>query len=259
VKRLAVIFLWLLAWAARADEVMPPKPPVYFNDYAQVVSPRTAQRINEQLAEFERQSSDQILVAIYPKMQSDSDMADYCTRVFRSWKVGQADKNNGAVIFVFTEDHKYFLAVGYGLEGALPDALCKTIMEQDAVPKFKRFEYGEGLAAAVNDIILAAKGEYHGTGRTRHERLQQTRSDLSNAVIIFIVLVVIALRIIFRPRRHGWVMSRGGWGGYGGGFWGGGWGGGSWGGGGGSSGGGGWSGFSGGGGSSGGGGAGGSW
>ncbi len=254
-KRLAVIVVWLLAIAAWAD-VLPPKPPVYFNDYAKVVSPRTAQRVNEQLADFERQSSDQILVAIYPKMPSDSDMAEYCTQVARSWKVGQPGKDNGAVIFVFTEQHKYFVVVGYGLEGALPDALCKTIMEQDAVPKFKRYEYGEGLAAAVNDLILAAKGEYKGTGRTRFESQRRSANNLQSAVIIFIVIVFVILRAIFRPRRHGWVMGAGGWGGYGGGFWGGGnWGGG----GGGSSGGGGWSGFSGGGGSFGGGGAGGSW
>ena len=110
-----------LACAVRAGEVIPPPPAGYFNDYANVVSASTAQPLDQILEQFERDTSNQIVVAIYPKMQSDSSIEDYTVRVAESWKVGQRLKNNGAVLFVFVQDRKLYIQVGYGLEGALPD------------------------------------------------------------------------------------------------------------------------------------------
>src|SRR3954454_9667488 len=105
----AVLFLSLVS--LRAAEVTPPKPAGYFNDYAHVVSTDAALRFNEQLAQFERETSNQILVAIFPKMQSDSDIADYTYRVKDAWKVGQKERNNGAVLFVFIQDRKIYIQV----------------------------------------------------------------------------------------------------------------------------------------------------
>src|SRR2546421_372155 len=145
---------------------MPPRPAHYFNDYAKVVSPGTAQELNKKLEDFERETSSQILVAIFPKMQSDSSIEDYAVRVAQSWEVGQKQKNNGAVLFVFIQDRKMFIQTGYGLEGALPDALCSQIIENEIKPQFKKGNYDAGLRAGVAAILSAAKGEYKGTGRT---------------------------------------------------------------------------------------------
>src|SRR5438045_6043987 len=118
-----------VAFGAHAAEVIPPKPAAYFNDYAGVVSQATSQRFNEQLAQFERETSNQIVVAVFPKMQSDDDVAAYTQRVAQSWGVGQQDKRNGAVLFVFVQDRKMFIQVGYGLEGGLPDITAFDITE----------------------------------------------------------------------------------------------------------------------------------
>src|ERR1022692_4575934 len=155
-----------------AQEVIPSAPAVYFNDYAHVVSTGTAAQLNQTLENFERQSSEQILVAIYPKMQSDSSIEDYTVRVARSWQAGQKSKNNGAVLFVFVQDHKLFLQVGYGLEGVLPDALCKRIISEQITPRFKAGDFDGGLTAGVQAILAAAKGEYQGTGTTVAEQGQ---------------------------------------------------------------------------------------
>ena len=93
--------LTLFAIAANAAEVIPPTPGAYFNDYAGVVSKEAASRFNEQLAQFERETSDQVVVAVFPKMQSDSDIADYTQRVAQAWGVGQKERRNGVVLFVF--------------------------------------------------------------------------------------------------------------------------------------------------------------
>src|SRR5262249_36009158 len=151
---------------ASAAEVIPPAPQNHFNDYAHVVSPATAQRLNAQLEDFERQTSNQIVVAVFPKMQSDSSIEDYTVRVMNSWKVGLKGKNNGAVLFVFVQDHKMFINTGYGLEGALPDAICKQIIDQEIAPQFRQNNYDAGLTAGINAMLAAVRGEYQGNGRT---------------------------------------------------------------------------------------------
>jgi len=225
---------------------MPPAPAQYFNDYARVVSGPTAAQFNARLEQFERDSSSQIVVAIFPKMLSDSSIEDYTVRVAQSWKVGQKDKKNGAVLFVFTQDRKMFLQVGYGLEGVLPDALCKRIIEDEIKPHFRSGDYEGGLRAGVDAILAACKGEYKGTGRTTADSV--SNSTIQTAVVCFIVLLIFVLNIIFRSRSYVYGSSGGYYSSWGGGGFGGGSDGGS------SDGG-----FSGGGGSFGGGGAGGSW
>lgn len=226
-----------------AAEVIPPAPDRYFNDYAHVVDPGTAQQLNSQLEQFEKETSNQILVAVFPKMQSDSSIEDYTVRVARDWRVGQKASNNGAVLFVFIQDHKMFIQTGYGLEGALPDITCKEIIDNEITPRFKQGDYTGGLSAGVNALMAAARGEYKGTGST-------VRGRHNSNVNTWIWVIFILLFILFHLRRRkGTAYTGSGWGGwYLGGFSGGG---------GGFSGGGG--GFSGGGGSFGGGGAGGSW
>jgi uncharacterized protein len=246
-----------LSLCAKCAEVIPPRPAHYFNDYANVVSASAAERFNKTLEDFERETSSQILVVVYPKMQSDSSIEDYTVRVAQSWGVGQKGTNNGAVLFVFIQDRKMFLQVGYGLEGALPDAVCSQIIENEIKPRFKAGDYEGGLAAGINAILAAAKGEYRGNGRTVADR---NGGNSSGGLPIFVLLVIglfvlATLSSLFRGRRRRYSSwGYGGWGYGGGGFWTGG-GGFSGGGGGGGSGGG----FSGGGGSFGGGGAGGSW
>jgi uncharacterized protein len=251
------VLLLACACVANAAEVIPPAPKQYFNDYAHVVSAGTAARLNKSLEDFERESSSQILVVIYQKMESNSSIEDYTVRVAQSWKAGQKGRNNGAVLFVFVQDRKMYLQVGYGLEAVLPDAIAKQIIDNEIRPQFRNADYDGGLTAGVNAILAAAKGEYKGTGGTVADRNQQHSQKVIGAIIFLIIFSLVVLWFIsglYRGMR-GMIYGRRGystWGGWGGGWTGGG-GGGGW-----SSGGGG-GGFSGGGGSFGGGGAGGSW
>lgn len=234
-----------------AAEKIPAKPAGYFNDYSQVVDRATALQLNEELAQFERDTSTQLVVAVYRKMESESSVADYTQRVAQAWGVGQKGRNNGAVLFVFVEDHQMFIQTGYGVEGALPDATCFDITHNVIRPHFKSGDYEGGLRAGVTAMMQAVRGEYKGSGRTHLEESGSVRG-FPLGLIIFAIIVMILIASRFRRTiRRGYGYS--GWGGpYIGGFGGGGWSGGS-------SGGAGFSGFSGGGGSFGGGGAGSSW
>lgn len=187
--RLALILLGLLSPAiARGAEVLPPSPPRYFNDYAGVVSPGDADQFNQQLDQFERDTSNQIVVVVYPKMQSDSDIADYTFRVKENWHVGQKGKDNGAVLFVFIQDRKLFIQVNYGLEGALPDATCKEIIDQEITPHFKTGDYTGGLRAGINAILAAAKGEYKGNGSTVNDSKVNMLGLVAFIVFLFLFI-----------------------------------------------------------------------
>ncbi len=250
----SVVAALVLSIVAQAAEVIPPAPKEYFNDYAGAVSPATASRLNEQLKEFERETSNQIIVAIFPKMQSDSSIEDYTVRVAQSWRVGQKGRDNGAVLFVFMAERSVYIQVGYGLEGALPDALAKRIIEREITPKFRQGDFDGGLTAGVTAMMAATKGEYKGTGSSA----AANRPSALGLIIFFLIFGFIGLVILGAVMRRmtgrrrspwgGWAIGSGGWSSYGGSWGGGGWGGGGGGGG-----------FSGGGGSFGGGGAGGSW
>ena len=213
-RRFCAILILLFACRLGADEVIPPAPAAYFNDYAHVVSAGTAARLNQTLENFERQSSDQILVAIFPKLQSDSDVADYTVRVARSWQVGQKAKNNGAVLFVFVQNHKMFLQVGYGLEGVLPDALCKRIIDEQITPRFKAGDFDGGLTAGVQAILAATKGEYKGNGTTvaEHQHSLPNRNADDVLPVIFLIIFVAVIVISFRNRQYsGWQYAGSGW------------------------------------------------
>jgi uncharacterized protein len=252
--------LALLAFAAGiagAAEVIPPAPPAYFNDYASIVTPGTAAALNQKLDQFERATSSQVVVAIYPSMQSDSSVEDYTVRVAQSWHAGMKGKDNGAVLFIFVQSHQMYLQVGYGLEATLTDALSKRIISDEIAPAFRKGDYDGGMTAGVNAIIAATRGEYKGTGGTVGDRRSQQVSPAVFFGIFFVIFMIVAISRRQASVYHGAGRSGfgsllpllilgsggrgGGFGGGGGGFGGGG------------------GGFSGGGGSFGGGGAGGSW
>jgi uncharacterized protein len=245
---LIAVLLAVLAIDSRAAEVIPPKPGRYFNDYAGVVSKEAAQRFNEQLAQFERETSDQVVVAVFPRMQSESDVADYTQRVAQAWGVGQKERRNGVILFVFIQDRKMFIQVGYGLEGALPDITAFDITEYKIKPHFRNGDYEGGIAIGIDSIFKAIRGEYKGSGKTIAEKHRGGGASSIWFFIIFLIALIVISKML--RRLGGWGYSSRGGGPIffptgGGGGW--------------SSGGGGFSGFSGGGGSFGGGGAGSSW
>jgi uncharacterized protein len=202
-------FFSSLAMESQAAEVIPPKPDRYFNDYAGVVSKEAAYRFNQELAQLERETSDQVIVAVFPKMQSDSDVADYTQRVAQAWGVGQKERRNGVVLFVFIQDRKMFIQVGYGLEGALPDATAFDITEYKIKPRFRNGDYEGGIAVGIDSIFKAIRGEYKGSGKTVAEEHRSSGASSIWSFIIFLIILIIISRMV--RRLGGWgYSSRGG-------------------------------------------------
>jgi uncharacterized protein len=189
VKQTALCFTFIafVLNALSAAEVIPPAPLHYFNDHAGLVSQSVADQFDRQLAQFERDSSDQVVVAVFPKMQSDNDIAAYTQRVAESWGVGQKDKRNGVVLFVFVEDRKMIIQVGYGLEGALPDVVAFNITEYQVKPQFAAGNYEAGLRIGVNSILKAVRGEYAASKPAAQEIAPHHRSI---APLLFLLLII---------------------------------------------------------------------
>lgn len=252
---LSFSFLLLSAFAFADD--FPERSNTLVTDYSNTLSPEQRQALEQKLVAFNDATSTQVAVVLM-KSTGGYDISDYAVQLFNKWKIGQANKNNGVLILAAIEDRKVFITTGYGIEGALPDALCKRIVTNDIVPNFKQGDYYGGLDAATSSIISLVKGEF-----TADEYMNRSKDKFPIAglliALLFFIFVIFARVNSVRRYSHinglsfwaAWMLmnaasrrSSGSWGGFsgGGGFGGGG---------------GGFGGF--GGGSSGGGGAGGSW
>src|ERR1700755_1694018 len=93
-KQFGVVVVALFVALCRVGgEELPPVPKNYFNDYAGVTSQSTQDALNKRLAEFDKIESNQVVVAVFPKMESTLSLDDYTLRVANAWGVGQRGKN----------------------------------------------------------------------------------------------------------------------------------------------------------------------
>jgi uncharacterized protein len=166
----ALVSLFAGFWSGRvlaAAAPVPAKPDRYVTDLAKVLPEGGAASLNEKLAAFERETSAQVLVYVVPKVPEGTTPEELGAAAIREWGVGQKGRSNGVVFFVFPEDRKMRIAVGYGLEGALPDATTKRILADVVKPLFLKGDSAGGIEAGVDAILAAARGEgQKGTGRT---------------------------------------------------------------------------------------------
>lgn len=247
---IGTVFASMAPASSHAAEV-PPAPTQFVTDKAGVLSASLEAELNRKLESFETETSNQVVVYVDRRLAEDWELEEFAADAFKAWGVGQEGRDNGVLFVVFTEDRRARIEVGYGLEGALPDALANQVLEEQAIPSFREGGWATGINNGVDGIISATKGEYVGTGEGEGE------SEGSSSWIWFLGFLILIQLVQwlwrrFRPRRFrgGRTYGSGGWwlpglvGGWGGGSSGGGFSGG---------------GFSGGGGMSGGGGASGSW
>ncbi len=253
----ALVAVTAIASPGRALEI-PARPEGRVSDYAGLLSPGARGRIESLIYQHERESSDQIAVAIFPSLDGES-LEDFSIRLAERWQIGSREHDNGVILLIFVEDRKTRIEVGYGLEGRLTDALSDRVLRQILAPRFRAGDFDGGVERAVSAIIDIIRGEY--TAPPEKEAEGNPFGSFLLLGFLFFLLFGIGPALFWgrMAGRRVTGSSRGGtWGGPFGGFGGGGFGGGGFGGGGfGGDGGGG--GFSGGGGSFGGGGSSGGW
>lgn len=195
---LAALFSGTISFAQEEEFPERPQPPQIVNDFAGVLDASEKQRLEEKLVQFNRETSTQIAVVTLNDLRG-YDISDYAVRLAHEWGVGQEDKDNGIVILVSPERREVFIATGYGLEGAVPDATAKQIVDNEILPNFRNNNYYKGLDEATTVLSELTKGEY--TAENYMEKTGGNRGSKAPYPIGIVFLLVIIISVIGRVKR----------------------------------------------------------
>lgn len=193
-KRLLIFLVFLTSVSlyvyAQDTERNPAQSKVraYVTDEASVLSSSEISSLETKLANFEKETSNQVVVYIVQSLNGES-LEETSYEIAQKNGIGQKGKDNGVLLFIAISDRKLRIEVGYGLEGALTDALSNQIIRKEITPYFKQGKYYEGINAGVDAIILATKGEY--------TQDKNTTKDNKNIGIGFCGLPILVIVIFF--------------------------------------------------------------
>lgn len=190
-KYLLVIFLGVLfvqiAHAQRSRSVASQdKIKTYVTDKTGTLTSTQLKSLESKLAAFEKETSNQLVVWMEPSLDGNS-VEDRSYDLAEQNGIGQKDKNNGVLLYIAKNDRKLRIEVGYGLEGALTDALSSQIIRKEITPQFKKGNFFEGINAGVDAIIQATKGEYTAEEESSDEPLGGI-CCIPFPVIVFLVI-----------------------------------------------------------------------
>ena len=255
----AVLCVIAVLFAAIPAGAIPdrPEPPRLVNDLAGVFSESQRAELENILVAFDDSTSNQITVVTVTDLEG-YDPSEYATRIGLDWGVGSSEFDNGVVVLVKPKTAesggKVFIAIGYGLEGAIPDAYAKRIINNEMIPHFMENDYFGGVLSACRTLMKLASGEISEPREEDFGEDDIAAIAMALFFLMIIILVVIAAskgdgnnsgnggrRIYTGPvitsghNYGGWSSGgsfgggfRGGFGGFGGGSFGGGGAGGSW-------------------------------
>ena len=190
----AAVALLLGALLASADVAVPPLT-ARVTDLTGTLSGGAVSRIEAKLANFEATKGSQIAVLIVPTTAPE-EIEQYGIRVEDAWKLGRKSVDDGAYLIVAKNDRRVRIEVGYGLEGALSDAVANRIIDETITPHFKSGDFDGGVEAGVDQMISAINGE----PLPAPDKKWEHRSGLGNLLPILLIVVFVAsgvLRAVF--------------------------------------------------------------
>lgn len=220
-----------------------PVPPRLVNDFAGMLKPAEAERLEQKLVAFNDSTSTQIAIVTVTSLNG-YDKADYAQRLAEKWGIGQKGRDNGVLILVkpktVDSNGQVQIAQGYGLEGAIPDLTCGEIVDNEILPAFRNGDIYGGLDKSTSTLMSLARGEYTAADYGQKARKTSKQSPGGALAIIFIILFIFLIsrgrggrnRRITTGGLPFWLLMgmmgsggrshRGSWGGSSGGFGGGG-------------------------------------
>ncbi len=231
---IAAVFIEILSLGAYAADASVPEYSGYVNDFAGIISAGNKAAITALAGELERKTTAQMAIVTVTTVLP-LDIESYAVKLFAKWGIGAKGKDNGVLLLIAFRDRKMRIEVGYGLEGAIPDALAKIIITDYITPSFKQGDYSGGIAKGAVGIAKLAAKEYNvelsefGTlpaGLPVPEEPTALESALRLIFTIVVIVLFLSLRMgffwfLFLPgsyRRRGGYWHGGGYGGNSGGF-----------------------------------------
>lgn len=199
---LTVLFLRIPVFA-QSDKDLPdlPQPPRLVNDLAGVMSAQERDDLETKLRAYEDTTSTEIAIVTL-KSIGIYEIADYTIKLANKWQIGKKGKRNGILMLAAIDDRKIWIATGYGMEGALPDALVGRIIRNEVTPFFKSGNYYQGFLNASQAVVKAAAGEYKADAKDDHAE--------DGSFLPVVVLLVIVIAIIIAASKGGGGGGRGG-------------------------------------------------
>jgi uncharacterized protein len=164
----------------------------YVCDPSGILSAETTGAMDNLLYNLEQRTGIETAVVVVPSI-GDADCFEFSHRLLNQWGVGKSGKDNGLVILLVTDQRCIQFYTGYGLEGVLPDAICKRIQTRDMIPYLKNGDWNNGMAAGIRAVCNKLDGSMENEGKEENE---DTKSILMILLAIF-GLVVILLGISF--------------------------------------------------------------
>ena len=200
-----------------------PKPTSQFfvNDFAEVIEQSAEDEIYSKGAALQEKTAAQVVVVTVDTLDGE-EPADYALELGREWGVGQEEEDNGVVILLAETERQIYIAVGYGLEGALPDSKTGRIIDIYGLDYLKNNDFSNGLLeifkAVVNEVYIEYGEEpeegYTAIEDTNEETLEEYGARVLVSWVIMIAVVILFI-LIFGRRRRGffWFGGPGGFGG----------------------------------------------
>lgn len=200
--RLFTAIILTTAWTFAADAIPSrPEPQRLVNDHANLFSASQTDELERMLVAFDDSTSNQIAIVTVLDLEGYS-AAEYATQIGLEWQVGSEKFDNGIVILVKPKtagsSGQVFIAVGYGLEGAIPDAYAKRIINNDMIPHFMSEDYYGGVEAACGTLMALASGEIS----ELREYEDDEAGELALAIMVMIFIIIFVL-IIINSNDHG--------------------------------------------------------
>lgn len=154
---LGLVLICGVVWAAD-DRVPVPALQAQVTDLTGTLSPPQQSQLEQTLSAFEKRKGSQIAVLIVPTTQPET-IEQYAIRVATAWKLGRKDIDDGALLLIAKEDRTLRIEVGYGLEGAIPDAVANRIIDEIITPYFKQGDFYGGIQAGIDRLARVVEGE----------------------------------------------------------------------------------------------------
>jgi uncharacterized protein len=191
-----ILFLLTLALVIPVQAQQLPEPMVplrLVNDFTGLLNEQDQFTLNNKLLAFNNETSTQIYVITYDDLQG-FDIADFGDRLGEKWGIGQEGKNNGLLVLISPAEHKVTIRTGYGLEGAVPDAIAFRLISSVITPGFKQGNYYASLDSATNVIMSLTRGEFTSEDYLKKNEIPSGIFPLLFFLFIFIFIIVSNVR-----------------------------------------------------------------
>ena len=193
-----MFFSFIIANAFGQSIPQRPNPPQLVNDFANILTLKERSTLEKKLVAFNDSTSNQIAIVTVRSLNGYTPSM-FAFEIGEKWQVGQKKFDNGIVIVIkpklsSTDRGQAFIAVGYGLEPAIPDAIGKRIVDNEMIPYFRRDNYYQGINNAISVLMQLAAGEI-----SSDEYKKQTGTSGIFSFLPFVILLI--LIIVIRSNR----------------------------------------------------------